>query len=84
MPQAYPELQQEWGPDDSKAWKYLKEKGWKTKGFIMIHPYSKIDDIPEKEYRAALYLFQEWDWGIKNDWSRNIRYSRQASAYTEG
>jgi len=60
MPQATPELREEW-EDDQVAMKYLRDNGYKLlKNWWWLAP----DREPTgKELRAIDYMFQEWDFG---------------------
>jgi hypothetical protein len=60
MPQASQELRDEW-EDDGAAWEFLKDHGWAEINFRLV-PGS--DHPTEKEWRAAYYLCDEWDWSI--------------------
>lgn len=65
MPQATPELREEWGIMDGPAIQFLEQRGYLlTEAFEWRLPSSRIvGEITPKEGRAILFLFEEWDFG---------------------
>lgn len=63
MPQATSALTDEWdGPSDATAIAWLKRQGYVlTRDFHWIPTAGHY--VTDKDRRAALFLFQEWDFG---------------------
>jgi hypothetical protein len=63
MPQATEELRREWGIADSRAIKFLNDRGYKlTRDFRWQKPHPNMKPTA-KELRAIEFLIQEWDFG---------------------
>ena len=62
MPQATPELREEWGVDERLAVEWLEARGYRrTPQWSWIVPINV--EPTEKDFRAIDFLIQEWDFG---------------------
>lgn len=63
MPQAPEELRHEWACD-STAISYLEKRGFTlNRDWTWYKEGQALDNLTPKEFRAILYLIQEWDFG---------------------
>jgi len=49
--------------DDNDAWKFLEERGFTEKQFLIQIP---AREVTQEELDAVGYLVAEWDWGYEN------------------